>query len=436
MRNLFKFSSVALAASLAVGNVAFAEGTVIGQHCLKEFKGGSSHVIGSMSGFKKDFVYQADTLGSLVEYSDGTAAFSGVVMEMNNSTTPLNGGQNLFEIKMTLGGRTTTPPSKPKSKCAKTGSNCVYYPTYLSAQLIGKGAYEGAVLELTPRGPAFQLGVGGNTKNGNMGISSWYNYTTVSQPNSGKTFPSKGRGDFNIDVVGCPKSCLVYALHDDSLNDSQFFTIDPEDQFAINALGGLYQDYDIEGLDIHPVTQDLYASSGDDPASGRPNGFLYQVNKETGSITEIGSTGYGEVSALAFRPSDNTLWGWADREGIIIIELADGVVQNVTPEEAFPETAIEDITWNLDGTLLYGVAGGELYAYDPQTKLATLQCTLPSEAEALEMLSNGSILFGLHVQTDLNMYELDVNSCTVQAEVLVKTPYYDLEGIAWPCKFQ
>ncbi len=74
----------------------------------------------------------------------------------------------------------------------------------------------------------------------------------------------------------CP--CFVYAVHDDKLNNSQLFTIDPTQNFQVNALGDIHQVYDLEGLDFHPQTLILYASSGDNPAQGLPAGYLYQVN--------------------------------------------------------------------------------------------------------------------------------------------------------------
>ncbi|WP_353572825.1 hypothetical protein [Candidatus Albibeggiatoa sp. nov. BB20] len=80
--------------------------------------------------------------------------------------------------------------------------------------------------------------------------------------------------------VNCERP-KIYGVQDDSLNDSQFFTIDPE-TLITKSLGGLYVGYDIEALDIHPISNELYAASGDDPAIGYPNGYLYKVNPETG----------------------------------------------------------------------------------------------------------------------------------------------------------
>ena len=77
---------------------------------------------------------------------------------------------------------------------------------------------------------------------------------------------------------------------------------------------------DIEALDIHPHTDELYAASGDDTAQP---GYLYLVDKNTGQLTTIGNIvddgtlgnrpidyDYREVDALSFR-ADGSLWGWA-----------------------------------------------------------------------------------------------------------------------------
>jgi len=101
-------------------------------------------------------------------------------------------------------------------------------------------------------------------------------------------------------------ACLVYALHDGGLNNSQFFTINPNNHFEIKALGETHFGHDIEGMAIHPGTQDIYASSGDNQAVGLAQGYIYQVDKLEGTLTPFCSTGLGDVSAMSFHPQDHS----------------------------------------------------------------------------------------------------------------------------------
>jgi len=231
------------------------------------------------------------------------------------------------------------------------------------------------------------------------------------------------------------KTCLVYAIHDDGLNDSQFFTINPANDFTVQALGTTHHGFDIEGMDIHPETQELFASSGDDPATGLENGYIYQVNKDDGTLTPVCSTGLGEISAMSFHPHNHTLWVWADGEGLFTIATAlinNGVCEK-TAIVASP-ARVESLTWDNDGEILYGAAGTVLYKYENGTVAETCN-DFPSQVEALDMLADGSLLFGLHTASDTSIHSFDIASCAVKDTVPlpVDTPYTDIEGISWMC---
>ncbi|MCV6636937.1 SdrD B-like domain-containing protein [Candidatus Albibeggiatoa sp. nov. NOAA] len=232
--------------------------------------------------------------------------------------------------------------------------------------------------------------------------------------------------------VSCDKP-QVYALQDHFLNDSQFFTIDPE-TLAVNPLGSVYAGYDIETLDIHPHSHELYAASGDDPAEGYPNGYLYKVDPNTGEVIPLGATGLGEVSAISFNPDDGSLWAWADGEGLFQISFDGGAI--VTETVLTSTLKIEGLTWNSDGTLLYAAVDQQLWVWNPATAQTTLACgNLPGQTEALEMIDNEVLVFSIHTGSDLNIYAWDVNdiqSCTTQFKVEVQTNYNDVEGITWP----
>ena len=222
--------------------------------------------------------------------------------------------------------------------------------------------------------------------------------------------------------------CLLYAVHDESRRDSQFFTINPNQNFAVDLLGQLHLHQDIESLDIHPTTNQIFAAAGDD---GENPGHLYQVNSQTGDLLPIGATSFNEINGLSFHPN-GSLWGWAEGDGLIQINALTGAA---TLELAYTEP-VEDITWDNQGSTLYAVVNSKLLAYDGQI-ITQLNCTLPGgEVEALEMLPDGRLLFGIHNDNSLSIHALDISSCELTG-VAIDTKVdgmrlNDVEGIAWP----
>jgi len=220
----------------------------------------------------------------------------------------------------------------------------------------------------------------------------------------------------------------VYGVHDEGLNDSVFFKIDTSG--SVIQLAETHDNHDIEALDLDWTTGDLYAASGDDPTEGNLAGQVYLVDKGTGAITALPSvTGFAEVSSLAFRPTDNTLWAWADGEGLITIDKGTGVGTSIlaTPQK------IEGITWNLAGDVLYGSEESNLWSYTPATGDVALLCdNLPGSVEALETMPSGDLLFATHGDSSvLEAAIFDVESCTiVGGAAYADTPYTDVEGIA------
>jgi len=218
--------------------------------------------------------------------------------------------------------------------------------------------------------------------------------------------------------------CQLYGVQDNGLNDSQLFTINPN-TFEIKDLGEQYPDYDIEALDAHPDTDELYAASGDDTV--RP-GYLYKVNTNTGELSEIGSTGFAEIEGLSF-DTEGTLWAWAKGDGLIQINPQTGVGTLIIPSSV----AVEDITWNNDNTLLYAAQNTNLWVYDG--KEVKRACDLPGHTEALEMLPNNTLLVGIHGQTKLLEFQaIDLATCEAVLGVGIPTKHNDVEGIAWPAK--
>jgi|GEM_PF-2039257 len=231
-----------------------------------------------------------------------------------------------------------------------------------------------------------------------------------------------------------PASCRMYAVHDEGRNHSLFFTIDVLDNFDVKLLGTMYHKHDIESLAIHPSNNQLFAAAGKD---GLEPGYLYAVNANTGAISPIGDTGFRDINGLSFKPDDGTLWGWAKGDGLIQIDIATAKGVLELPYKG----AIEDITWNNAGTILYGVMDNTFLAYDNQTKTAkVLDCTVTGgEIEALEMMpgdADNKLLFSMHNDNTLSIRSINVDSCE-QAEVNISTALEginlnDVEGIALP----
>ena len=235
-------------------------------------------------------------------------------------------------------------------------------------------------------------------------------------------------------------TCLIYALQDEGLNNSQFFTVDPQNNFTVTPLGNIHPGYDIEDMDILATTTEIYASSGGNPQADYEKGYLYQVNKDNGELTPVCSTGLGKVSAISFYPHSQNLWLWAGGKGLFVIDLKE-IHQGVCyPQEIFHYSAqVEGITWDAEGKTLYGASGNTLYKYIHDTGTVEKACDgFPSGVEALEMSTDSSLLFALHLAKDTSIHLFDINTCSIidKANFPIETHYNDIEGIAWTCGSQ
>ncbi|MDY7080271.1 MAG: S8 family serine peptidase, partial [Chloroflexota bacterium] len=231
--------------------------------------------------------------------------------------------------------------------------------------------------------------------------------------------------------------CWIYAVHDEGVHDSQFFTLE-FDTFAAKALGPMHQGADIEGLAFHPKTHQLFASSGQDDQA---DSELYLVDPETGKlilvdvIRDAQENAFREVSALAFRP-DGTLWGFArrgdpDRRGIIQIDPETGIAELIEQSNF----GAEGLAWAPDGQTLWLSRNKRLYAYTPGgsiTKAHTFG-DLPGGIKGLESRPDGMLVVGLYQDDELNIYALDVESGLVAAVDGFSTlEFNDVESLAWP----
>jgi hypothetical protein len=176
--------------------------------------GGSEHALW-LPGISTNLIF-TPTPGSWIEDTNaGTATLTGRV----HSRTNVDCG---FIIDVHLSGRTSTPP--PGSPKLDLDSNVYvpngpvdpstfyYFPVW-SGTLTGFGpCWDGAILDITRTGPAFQVGAGANQKNIHFGASGWFNWTVRQQRFNGPPLPATGRGDFNIDIILCIPDCPACVL--------------------------------------------------------------------------------------------------------------------------------------------------------------------------------------------------------------------------------
>ena len=114
-----------------------------------------------------------------------------------------------------------------------------------------------------------------------------------------------------------PAQCdTIYAVHDKSVQDSRIFSYNINDG-TFNPLGPLYVDSDLEGLDVHPFTHNLYASSG------QPNSQLYTIDALSGELFLVGNIGFDNIKGLAFHPQGQ-LWSGSD-QGLLQIDITTGI---------------------------------------------------------------------------------------------------------------
>jgi hypothetical protein len=218
---------------------------------------------------------------------------------------------------------------------------------------------------------------------------------------------------------------LAYGVADVIESTSQFFTLNPYDH-VIRALGEPHGESDIESIAIHPITGDVYAASGIDAPR---KGYLYQIDRTTGTLMPIGSTGFAHVEALAFHPRDTSLWGWAVGHGLLRIDPITGAGQLVWSGG----TRSSALAWSDDGNRLYGIAGNTLWAFDPTTMtMTTIATNIPANSLFLDVRPDGRLLGGVDDDQHLTLFLYDLASQQIIARTNVANRFDDVEALAWP----
>ncbi|HRX84215.1 MAG TPA: DUF4215 domain-containing protein [Phycisphaerae bacterium] len=131
------------------------------------------------------------------DFDGASATLTGTLVDENDS-------EKRFTIDVNFTNRVNppnVPAGSPKLEQGPMDTSNWYYYTDLTGTLTGEGKYAGAVLSLTRRGPAVQVGVGANGKNLQFGLSTWVTASVVSQPNDTHLTFSDTDGDINIDLL-------------------------------------------------------------------------------------------------------------------------------------------------------------------------------------------------------------------------------------------
>ncbi|MFK8030371.1 MAG: SdrD B-like domain-containing protein, partial [Gammaproteobacteria bacterium] len=145
------------------------------------------------------------------QFDDGTATLTGTIVD---DARP----NRRFEVSMSFAGRTLDPPvGSPKNGFNADPAGWEYYPDW-TGSWTGLDDYEGVVIDLTRRGPSFQVGTGANDRPNEQdiyGASAWFDWTLESQANAcshtpGLCIEHDSYGDLNIRLdcaVGGPVAC-------------------------------------------------------------------------------------------------------------------------------------------------------------------------------------------------------------------------------------
>jgi hypothetical protein len=224
------------------------------------------------------------------------------------------------------------------------------------------------------------------------------------------------------DSLLAPAACLIYGIHDQGVNNSIAFTIEPETQ-EVMPLGNLHKGKDIEAMAIHPKTGMIYLASGNDTKS-HPKGHVYKMDAQTSEFVSVGHTGFEEISDMVFNRDGTKLWGWAKNQGVITINPTTGAGSLEIPSDILVEG------FTLAEGYFYGSVNTQLWKYEVETETLEITCSnLPGETESLTAIDDGLLLIGLHNKPELKVF--DPNSCQV-VDSISSGKFDDVEGLAMP----
>ncbi len=149
--------------------------------------------------------YQEIQYSEFVEYTDGTAHLT--MMVRNYEDTNIR-----FQVELDFSGRTFTTPSDAhdvSSNCYTADDSDWYYYTNVTGTITGKGAMNGAVLNVWNTMHPFQMGTGAALYGdwNDYGGTTWLGYNVVSQPYNNYSLSNGGSLDINIHMSGNSTAC-------------------------------------------------------------------------------------------------------------------------------------------------------------------------------------------------------------------------------------
>ncbi len=179
-----------------------------------------------LPGIAVDFDFEIDD-AEFVEYADCPGPTTAACAQLTGTVRSHGDPDLAFLVDVQFDGHTqVAPPGSPKKQLvpgaySENGGTIDTakwrYYTGMTGTLTGIDMLEGAVLELHPSGPAFQIGLGASGKNLDYGASSWFGWTVLSQPTFYSNLSNGGNGDFNLNLrTDCPALgyCLSEAMRD------------------------------------------------------------------------------------------------------------------------------------------------------------------------------------------------------------------------------
>ncbi|MCK5876568.1 MAG: hypothetical protein KAG43_02945, partial [Candidatus Marithrix sp.] len=265
-----------------------------------------------------------------------------------------------------------------------------------------------------------------------------------------------------------PESCILYALHDDKLNDSQVVTINLSSSLkdSMKPLGPMRYGRDMEGLAIHPDNPDLlFASAGNHAeVDGKEmDGYLYTIHRKTGDMKVIGPTGFEKTAGLAFNPVDRTLWAWGRNEGgtdnwrgndnnwerdnEVVTNKWTGLIKiDIETGKGTPMKQMNydlhdmgGLAWNFEGDKLYASGDEHLWVYDVANQTFEIACDFVDygRIEGLDTQPNGFLLVGVDRKgrdgRETRILAFDPIECKIVHKNVYKgLKYDDIESIVWP----
>ncbi|MGD2064537.1 MAG: PKD domain-containing protein, partial [Nitrospirota bacterium] len=231
--------------------------------------------------------------------------------------------------------------------------------------------------------------------------------------------------------------CALYTAGHQPGHSSQLLALDLRNKRSY-PLGDLL-DKEVRGMAVHPLTSVLYAVT--DRVDGQP-GLLYRVDRATGAMSPVGPHGFNSISALAFRWTDATLWGWAKGVGLVQIDTDTGAGEvRYASDEMF-----SGIAWDNDGSRIFLCRNKTLWSYSVGgAELERVANNLPRGTVAIEIRTDG-LLVGIGVQTQAGddggvsflleqawvfIYDPQSRELISQNPIPVPKVYASFSGFAW-----